>query len=163
MRSTKNRPAIDRSIAIDALDMPGIDEQTYSDLKSTIFWDITPCSPLSVKQRFRGTYHLCLPPAFTLVFAQLILSTLQMEAICSSETSVDTQRTTRHYIPEDGTLHNHYCENFKSLFWLHIHTRIPSFPSCRVLSVYTIESVFVLFYQPFYWNGLSNTVYSVPF
>jgi hypothetical protein len=27
-----------------------------------------------------------------------------MEAICSSETSVDTQRTTRPYIPTDGTL-----------------------------------------------------------
>jgi hypothetical protein len=27
-----------------------------------------------------------------------------MEAICSSETSVDTQRTTKRYIPEDGTL-----------------------------------------------------------
>jgi hypothetical protein len=27
-----------------------------------------------------------------------------METICSSETSVDTQRTTRRYIPEDGTL-----------------------------------------------------------
>jgi hypothetical protein len=27
-----------------------------------------------------------------------------MEAKCSSETSVDTQRTTRRYIPEDGTL-----------------------------------------------------------
>jgi hypothetical protein len=34
---------------------------------------------------------------------QLIFSTLKMEAICSSETSVDT-RTTRRYIPEDGTL-----------------------------------------------------------
>jgi hypothetical protein len=28
-----------------------------------------------------------------------------MEAICSSETSVGTQRTTWRYIPEDGTLH----------------------------------------------------------
>jgi hypothetical protein len=28
-----------------------------------------------------------------------------MEAICSSETPVDTQRTTRPYITEDGTLH----------------------------------------------------------
>jgi hypothetical protein len=37
-----------------------------------------------------------------------------MEAICSYETSVDTQRTTRRYIPEDGTLHNHSCENLKS-------------------------------------------------
>jgi hypothetical protein len=31
-------------------------------------------------------------------------SALRMEAICSSETSVDFQRTTRHYIPEDSTL-----------------------------------------------------------
>jgi hypothetical protein len=27
-------------------------------LKSTIFWDITPCSPLSVNWRFGGTYRL---------------------------------------------------------------------------------------------------------
>jgi hypothetical protein len=46
--------------------------------------------------------------------AQLIFSTLKMEAICSSETSVDTQRTTWRYIPEDGILHNHCCENLKS-------------------------------------------------
>jgi hypothetical protein len=37
-----------------------------------------------------------------------------MEAICSSETSVETQRTTRRHIPEDDTLHNHGCENLKS-------------------------------------------------
>jgi hypothetical protein len=34
-----------------------------------------------------------------------------MEATCSSETSVDFQRTTRRYIPEDITPHNHCCEN----------------------------------------------------
>jgi hypothetical protein len=37
-----------------------------------------------------------------------------MEVICSSETEVNTQRTTRRYIPEDGTLHKHFCENLKS-------------------------------------------------
>jgi hypothetical protein len=37
-----------------------------------------------------------------------------MEAICSSEMSVETQRTTRRHIPEDDTLHNHHCENLKS-------------------------------------------------
>jgi hypothetical protein len=37
-----------------------------------------------------------------------------METIFSSETSVDIQRTTRRYIPEDSPLHNHRCENFKS-------------------------------------------------
>jgi hypothetical protein len=41
-------------------------------------------------------------------------STLKMEAICFSETFVDTQRTTRRYVLEDGTLHNHRCENLKS-------------------------------------------------
>jgi hypothetical protein len=35
-----------------------------------------------------------------------------MEAICSSETSVDL--TTRRYIPDDRTLHNPRCDNLKS-------------------------------------------------
>jgi hypothetical protein len=34
-----------------------------------------------------------------------------MGATCSSEISVDFQRTTRHYIPEDLTLNNHCYEN----------------------------------------------------
>jgi hypothetical protein len=38
------------------------------------------------------------------VFAKLISSTLKMEAICSSETSVETRRTTRRHIPEEDTL-----------------------------------------------------------
>jgi hypothetical protein len=37
-----------------------------------------------------------------------------MEAICSSETSVDTQPTTWRYITEVDTIHNHRCENLKS-------------------------------------------------
>jgi hypothetical protein len=40
-------------------------------------------------------------------------STLKMEATCSCETSVDFQRTTLRYIPEDRTLYNHCCENLK--------------------------------------------------
>jgi hypothetical protein len=39
---------------------------------------------------------------------------LKMEVICSSETSVEFQRTTRRYIPEESTRHNHRCENLKS-------------------------------------------------
>jgi hypothetical protein len=38
----------------------------------------------------------------------------QMEGTCASETSVDLQRTTRRYIPEDRILHNHLCEKIKS-------------------------------------------------
>jgi hypothetical protein len=68
-------------------------------MKSTIFWNITPCNPLNVNRCFGGTYHL-LSRWF---FAELNFSTLKMEAIYSFETSVDTQQTTRRYIPEDGT------------------------------------------------------------
>jgi hypothetical protein len=40
-------------------------------------------------------------------------STHKMEVISSSETSVNI-RTTRHYIQEDGNIHNYSCENLKS-------------------------------------------------
>jgi hypothetical protein len=59
-------------------------------MKSIIFRDMTPCSPLG----------FCLPPACVLVLAELISYTLKMKAICSSEMSVETQRTTRPHNPE---------------------------------------------------------------
>jgi hypothetical protein len=37
-----------------------------------------------------------------------------MEATWSPEASFDFQRTARRYSPEDGSLHNHRCENLKS-------------------------------------------------
>jgi hypothetical protein len=43
----------------------------------------------------------CFHAGFLLAY----FSTLKMEAICSSEASVDFQQTARHYIPEDGTLY----------------------------------------------------------
>jgi hypothetical protein len=77
-------------------------------MKSTIFWDITPCSPLKVNRRFGGTCRLhlqgCLPPAFTLVSCLVHSSILNMQANCSSENSGDFQRTIERYIPEDRTL-----------------------------------------------------------
>jgi hypothetical protein len=51
---------------------------------------------------------------FMLVSCKAYYSTLEMEAICSSETSVDFQRATLRYIPEDSALHSHRCENLKS-------------------------------------------------
>jgi hypothetical protein len=36
---------------------------------------------------------------------------------CSFKTSVDFQRATRRYIPEDRTLHNHCCEKLKSCIY----------------------------------------------
>jgi hypothetical protein len=35
----------------------GIEILTAVVMKSTIFWDITPCSPLEVNRRFGGTYR----------------------------------------------------------------------------------------------------------
>jgi hypothetical protein len=89
-----------------------------------------PCNALKINRRFGGTClnlqgrrisqarnqhkELCLSPSFTLVSCSAYSSTPKMEAICSSETSVDFQRIARRYIPEDSTLHNHRCENLKS-------------------------------------------------
>jgi hypothetical protein len=39
---------------------------------------------------------------------------MKMEATCSSETSVNFERSTRRYIPKDRTFHNHLCANLKS-------------------------------------------------
>jgi hypothetical protein len=35
----------------------GFEVLTAMVMKSTIFWDITPCSPLNVNRRFGGTYY----------------------------------------------------------------------------------------------------------
>jgi hypothetical protein len=77
-------------------------------MKSTIFRDITPCSPLKVNRRVGGSnksrkipaWKIGLPPAFTLV---------SCSTVSSSETSVDFQRTTGRYIPEDRTLQSMNC------------------------------------------------------
>jgi hypothetical protein len=49
--------------------------------------------------------------------SSLILSTLIIEGIRSSETSVLTKATQRH-TPEDGILHSHHCETLKSYILL---------------------------------------------
>jgi hypothetical protein len=91
------------------------------------FWNITPCSPLRVNWCFRGvcslhphgrriskarnqreSKQLSLSPAFTVVSRLAYSLTLKMDATCSSETSVDFQRTTRRYIPKHRTLHVYY-------------------------------------------------------
>jgi hypothetical protein len=41
-------------------------------------------------------------------------ATLNVKATCFPETSINFKRTTRCYIPEDITVHNHRCHNLKS-------------------------------------------------
>jgi hypothetical protein len=77
--------------------------------KSSVFVDITPCSQLKVSLRFGRKFHLhfqhFLPHAFTLVPCLAYSLNLKMEATCSSETSIDFQRTTRRCIQGDITCH----------------------------------------------------------
>jgi hypothetical protein len=101
----------------------GFEVFTVVVMKSISFWDITPCSPFRGQRLFGGTYRLhlqggrnnfskqaaCSSRCHLLAcwfLAEIISSSLKMEATCSSETSVDTQRTTRRYIPEFATNHS---------------------------------------------------------
>jgi hypothetical protein len=54
-----------------------------------------------------------LPSVFTLISCSTYSSTLKMEAKLYSETSVDLQGTTQQHIPQDITVYNYRCENFK--------------------------------------------------
>jgi hypothetical protein len=87
-------------------------------MKSSVFCDTTTCSPLEVNRRFGVTCRLQIQgqrirqernqhesgtkQSCSACFTNS--STPKMQATCSSETSVDFQRTTRRYIPENWTL-----------------------------------------------------------
>jgi hypothetical protein len=111
--------------------------------KSSIFWDIMPCSPLKVNLLFGGAcpfiFRLCLPPAFTLVSCSVPSLTSKMEATCSPRTLVDFQQTTQRYVPEDRTLHNHQCENTKSYFVITCLIRIFIESAVRVYAYWYIS------------------------
>jgi hypothetical protein len=61
-----------------------------------VFWDVLPCKMI-VDRRFRGAY--CLHHQ-----GWVIISSLMMEAVHTSETSVDNNFTWQ-YIPEDNSEH----------------------------------------------------------
>jgi hypothetical protein len=94
-------------------------------MNTTIFCNITPCSPLKIKKRFGETYRLnlqgrkihrgrnrrenrwhselCLTLDFILVSCTAYCSNLKIKT-CSSETSANFQRNTQCYIPEASVL-----------------------------------------------------------
>jgi hypothetical protein len=61
------------------------EENKRLNMKSTIFWVMTPCSLLNKQAE---------PPAFMLVSCSAYSSTLKVEAVCSSKTLIDFQWTT---------------------------------------------------------------------
>jgi hypothetical protein len=88
-------------------------------MKSSVLWDISPCRPLKINRSFGGTFRLhlqCrrisqakLATCLMLVCCLSYPSIQKMEAACSFETSLDIQRTTRHYIPEVRNLQRGKC------------------------------------------------------
>jgi hypothetical protein len=84
-------------------------------MMASVFWDTSTCIPLKVNHIFGGTccFHLQGQrirqarnehESGTMQSCSACLtysSTLKMQAIVSSEMSVDFQRTTRRYIPEN--------------------------------------------------------------
>jgi hypothetical protein len=79
-------------------------------MKSSVFWDIMPCSSVKVNQRFGGTYRLHLQGQKVSqarnkheAGSKQSSLTLNMEAIYSPKMSVYFHHTTWCYIPEDIT------------------------------------------------------------
>jgi hypothetical protein len=94
-----------------------------------------------------------------LLYCVAYSSTLKMEMTCSSETSVEFYRTTLRWFTEDGTFHNHRCENLKSYnvdFVLLSSSSFTSFSSSPSSSfhfpfLHTFSPPFLLFILFFYF------------
>jgi hypothetical protein len=89
-------------------------------------------------------------------------STLKMEAIRSSETSGETQRTTRRYIPEDDTLQGLSCWPFPTLdgsvplFSRSIPANYFSIVNSDIFKRQSIRFVRCNFIHPFTSNALNS-------
>jgi hypothetical protein len=64
-------------------------------MKMTVFWDVAPCSLVEIDRRFRGA---------------------MMEAVTTSETSVNFYQTTRHNIPEDSRIQDSNSRKYGSIY-----------------------------------------------
>jgi hypothetical protein len=77
--------------------------------RGNVFTDSLPSNERIFWLRYSGFRVSC-----HCIYTYAHIYILKTEMIYFSEPSVDFQRTTRHYIPDDRTLHNHNCGNVKS-------------------------------------------------
>jgi hypothetical protein len=86
-------------------------------MKNAVFWDVAP-------------YRCCIcrlqPPAHA-GSSLADFSTLNMEAIRSSEMSVQSTTSTRRHTPEDGILYSHRRENLKTYILINFHVKYDKF------------------------------------
>jgi hypothetical protein len=94
-------------------------EHRFQTIPSAVHIEHTLCT-YERKDGCKGSSACYLHTCFMPVSCMANSSTLKMEEKCSSKMSVDFQRITRPYIPEDRTLHIHRCENLKS----YMHERL---------------------------------------
>jgi hypothetical protein len=87
--------------------IPNINTKGPLTLKNTILWDITPCSPLKVKQSFGGTYRLHLKFSYWFL-VRLILRLWRWRG------HVPPKRRLTFNGLHGRTLHNHCSENLES-------------------------------------------------
>lgn len=84
-----------------------------------------------------------LAACFILLFCMAYSSTLQMEAICSSETSSCFRRTARRHIPEYNSSHAHRCVKLKCIILnrlgLHDREALVRFPAASITSHFPTE------------------------
>jgi hypothetical protein len=88
---------------------------TAINVKSSLFCDIMQCSPLKAIN--------VLAAYFKLDFLLAYFSILKLEAICSTKTSSECQRTTRRYISEDKILYVRVVSELTQRFsYVRLHT-----------------------------------------
>jgi hypothetical protein len=76
-------------------------------MTNAVFWDVAPWCSFWFNRRLGGTYRLHLQGRKIHERGTSVSRCLKMEAIRSSDTSVQSTRSTRRHIPEDGILHSH--------------------------------------------------------
>jgi hypothetical protein len=130
-------------------------------MRSAVFWNVTPCSRVEVYRRFRWTscLHLwgrSISQVYVLVVAWLAYSSILMEVVRSSETSMNLCRTTQCPIPGDGNLHQDMLWGVTSqnvMEWIIVFWVLSPWVVCKRWSVGKCE------YYAVYWNEIKQWSY----